>query len=454
MKRLTSILAAMALAFPYGAPVLAQEADSADVAAPDEQAQEHEQVKLIQAGWLLAVPGEPPLRDRTIIVRGDHIERIEDGFVVDTDNELDDIEVIDLRTAYVLPGLMDMHVHLSNPNEGDGLQLNSVSGDWEGPQVDQRNDVTSMVNAIVNARKTLQAGYTTVRNVGSSGWHITALRDATAAGLIEGPRIFTSVATLYPGADGGEGACSGVEGCREVTRRQIDRGADLIKIYATCSGSEPCGHQDAPGTFLPDEMEAIISTAHTREKKVAAHAHGEDGIREAVRAGVDSIEHGSFTPADILPEMRQRGTFLVPTISVQDNIRKDLSDAEGPMRAVMENFLDKHGPRMMAAYRSGVTIVAGSDAGVTPHGENARELEYYVNLGMPADEAIKAATINAARLIDREKDLGTIEPGKIADIIAVAGDPLADITMLKQVRFVMKDGRVYRDESAQESAGQ
>lgn len=407
------------------------------------------EVTVIHAGWVLAVPGKPPLKDATIVVRDGRIASIDTGFVTPAAAAGETIETVELRDGYVLPGLMDVHVHLSTPT-GDAkpLRLRGVSDELGASTEAERDDVTGLVDAIANARKTLMAGYTTVRDLGSTGWHIAALRDAINSGRLEGPRIFAAMNIIHPGSDDDPGACSGVESCRKATRRQIDMGADLIKVYASCSGSKPCGRQDAPGTFLPDELKAIVETAHTRGLRVAAHAHSEAAIREALVAGVDSIEHGSYTPADAIPLFLARGTFLVPTLSVQDNIRRDIKTAKGEMRDVMANFLANHAPRMMAAYRAGVKIAAGSDAGVAVHGNNARELELYVQAGMPAIDAIKAATVNAAALVGRDKDLGTIEPGKIADIIAVRGNPVADITALRLVRFVMKEGVVYRNDGA------
>lgn len=447
MKRLSLLLAA------YAAVCCPALAHPGEFGLPEPDANSHapvrDKVVLVQAGWLLAVPGAAPARERTIVVRNDRIERIDTGYTRPETITNADVSVLDLRNRYVLPGLMDMHVHLSmNSGSETAFRIRGVSDEIEGATAAQRNDVTQLIDSELNARKTLMAGYTTVRNVGSEGWHIVALREAIAAGKLEGPRILTSVATLYPGSDDGSGACSGVESCRRATRRQIDMGADLIKIYASCSGSRPCGRQDAPPTFLPDELKAIVDTAHSRQLRVAAHAHGEAAIRAALDAGVNSIEHGSFTPPDAIPIFKKTGAFLVPTLSVQDNIRKDIVTAKGSMLAVMQNFLAKHGPRMMAAYRAGVPIAAGSDAGIGVHGNNARELELYVKEGMPAADAIKAATVNGARLIGRDAELGTIEPGKIADIIAVGVDPLADITALQHVSFVMKDGHVFRDDLA------
>jgi imidazolonepropionase-like amidohydrolase len=449
MKRAALLLAACtafsspAFAHPDGVGLAEADATPAATAPP------RDKVKLIQAGWLLAVPGEKPLREQTVVIRNDRIQRVDRGFTASVAITDADVEVVDLRDRFVLPGLMDMHVHLAMNSGGEAaFKIRNVADDLEGASAAQRHDVTQLVDAIGNARKTLMAGYTTVRDVGSYGWNSVVLRDAVAAGKFKGPRILTAVSILRPNSGTGPGACSGVESCRTATRRQIDMGADLIKIYSTCSGSQPCGLQGAPPTFLDDELKAIVETAHSRQLRVAAHAHGEEGIRAALRAGVNSIEHGSYTPADAIAMFKKNGTFLVPTLSVQDNIRKDILTAKGPMLAVMQNFLEKHGARMMAAYRAGVKIAAGSDAGVGVHGNNARELELYVLQGMPAADAIKAATVHGAELIGRDKDLGTIETGKIADIIAVGADPIADITALQHVSFVMKDGQVYRNDAA------
>ncbi len=437
------LLAAAAMLVPIGAHFAA-----AQTSAPSPVPAATSEVTAIHAGWLLTVAGKPPLKDATIIVRDGRIASIESGFVTPVAGAGEEVKTVELRDAYVLPGLMDVHVHLSTPTGDDKpLRLRGVSDELGATTGAQREDVTELVDAMQNARKTLMAGYTTVRDLGSTGWHIAALRDAVNAGRLPGPRIFAAMNIIHPGSDEDPGACSGVESCIRATRRQIDMGADVIKVYASCSGSKPCGRQDAPGTFLPEELKAIVDTAHTRGLRVAAHAHSEAAIREALLAGVDSIEHGSYTPPDAIPLFLARGAFLVPTLSVQDNIRRDIKTAKGDMRAVMANFLANHGPRMMAAYRAGVKIAAGSDAGVAIHGNNAHELEFYVLAGMPSSDAIKAATVNAAALLNRTKDLGTIEPGKIADIIAVRANPVSDITALRLVRFVMKEGVVYRNDT-------
>jgi imidazolonepropionase-like amidohydrolase len=406
---------------------------------------------IVHAGTLLAVPGEAPLEARTIVAKDGRIMDVLSGYVGATEAaggaDEADVRFLDLRDSFVLPGLMDMHVHLSFEFGVDGQTNYGGAEEYLDQHGSAKDDAYQFVDAVSNARKTLHAGFTTVRNVGSAGWHIFALRDAIRDGNLEGPRIIASGHTIRIGADVGSGACVSVETCRRATREQIDMGADVIKIYATCSGSKSCGHEDAPSVFLEDEIRAVIETAASRELKVAAHAHGTAGINLAASAGVASIDHGSYNDEESRKIMRRNGTFLVPTLAVQDNIRKDIEDATGSMRDVMHGFLDNHGPRMLAAHKAGVRIAAGSDAGVTKHGNNARELEIYVDYGLTPEEAIIAATVNAAQLLGKEDELGTIESGKIADIIAVAGNPLDDISVLITVRTVIANGRVIRNAS-------
>ena len=405
---------------------------------------------VIHAGSLLAVPGEPPLSEKTVVIRDGRINRILDGYVLAAEAIEEEpaasVEFLDLSQAFVLPGLMDMHVHLSFEFGVDGQKSYGAAEEYLMQFQTARDDAYNFVTAIGNAHKTLDAGYTTVRNVGSMGWHIFALRDAIRDGNLEGPRIIASGHAIRIGADNGNGACASVESCRRATREQIDMGADVIKIYATCSGSKPCGYEGAPSVFLEDELNAVVEVAASRELKVAAHAHGTAGINMAAQSGVTSIEHGSYNDAESHKIMRKNGVFLVPTLAVQDNIRKDIENASGPMLEVMQGFLDNHGPRMFAAYKAGVQIAAGSDAGVTPHGKNARELELYVDYGLTPAEAVTAATVTAAQLIGMDDELGTIEAGKIADLIAVEVNPLIDIKALQNVSVVIKDGRIVKNE--------
>ena len=404
---------------------------------------------VIHAGSLLAVPGESPLHQKTIVIRDGLINRILDGYVSTAEATGDEpnasAEFLDLSEAFVLPGMMDMHVHLSFEFDVDGQKSYGAAEEYYEQQHTARDEAYNFVNAIVNARKTLDAGFTTVRDLGSIGWHIFALRDAIRDGNLEGPRIIAAGHAVRIGADEGSGACVSVESCRRATREQIDMGADVIKVYATCSGSKPCGYEGAPSVFIEDELRAVVETAGTRELKVAAHAHGTGGINLAASSGVASIDHGSYNDAESRKIMRKNGVFLVSTLAVQPRIEKDIKTAKGAMLDVMQGFLDNHGQRMFEAHEAGVQLAAGSDAGVTPHGKNAVELEMYVKYGLTPAEAITAATVNAAKLIDMEDKLGTIEVGKIADLVAVEQDPLQDIKALQNVSVVIKDGRIVKN---------
>ena len=403
---------------------------------------------VIHAGTVIAVPGSEVLKDKTIVVSDGRIAAVRDGFVdpsaaAGSGGAIP--ELLDLRDAVLLPGLMDMHVHLSMEFGVEGQRSYGVSDQYALQHRTAKDDAYFMVNAIVNARKTLEAGFTTVRNVGADGWHIFALRDGIRDGALTGPRIITAGHLIRMGADEGPGACWSVESCRRATRVQIDMGADLIKVVATCSGSKPCGNEFAPSVILEDEFRAIVDTAKSRDLKVAAHAHGTDGVNLAARLGASSIEHGSFNNAESHRIMLENGVYLVPTLAVQDNIRADIGSAGAEMVGLMQSFLDNHGPRIFAAHEAGVLIAAGTDAGVTKHGNNARELELYVEHGLTPEEAIVTATVNAASLIGMEDELGTVEPGKVADLIAVAGDPLSDISVLMNVPVVIQGGRVVKD---------
>jgi len=404
---------------------------------------------VVHAGNLLAIPGKPPLGPSTIVIKDGRIEQVKKGFAVAAElvpeEAQADFKFLDLSQEFVLPGLMDMHVHLSmNPDKAEPPEY-GTSDAFVREHKEARNDAYGLVTAIENANKTLAAGYTTVRDLGSYGWHIFALRDAIRDGRLSGPRILAAGSIIRVGADSGDNTCSGVESCRRATRTQIDKGADLIKVYATCSGGKPCGTRDAPPVFLPDEIQAVVETAASRELKVAAHAHGTAGIILAASSGVASIDHGSYNDEEAREVMIEKGVFLVPTLAVQDRIKKDIETATGPMLQVMQSFLDNHAPGMLAAYKAGVKIASGSDAGITEHGNNARELEIYVETGLTPEQAIVTATVNAAELIGRTTDLGTIEEGKLADLIAVRENPLENIAALKSVVVVVKEGDIAKD---------
>jgi imidazolonepropionase-like amidohydrolase len=406
-------------------------------------------VWVIHAGSVLVVPGEDPLTKQTIVIRDEVIERIEGGYVLPKDIDAS-AKLIDLKDQFVLPGLMDMHVHLLG-------ELSKTS----------RTDIlftTQSMEALIGAHyanKTLMAGFTTVRDLGGNPEAIYGLRDAVAKGLVPGPRIFAAGSALA--ATGGHGdidgikpellklwtpetICDGPYECRKAARYAIKMGADWIKITATGGVLS----DTATGTdqqMTDDELKEIVSTAHGLGVKVAAHAHGANGIKAALRAGVDSIDHGTFSDDEAMALFKQSGAYMVPTLSPSIKIPKMMegnafftdaikAKAYSASAAAKQTFLN--------AYKSGVKIAFGTDSAVTPHGENADEFVMMVNAGMSATDAIRSATVTSANLLGVEGKLGTLENGKLADLIAVSGNPLVDISVLTKVDFVMKEGKVMK----------
>lgn len=404
----------------------------------------------IHAGVLLDVPGTAARTRQTIVVEGERIREIRDGFLsaAQLSATPESVKVLDLRDRFVLPGLIDAHVHMTLAHN-DPRSESELSGE------------EMLIDGIVNARSTLEAGFTTVRDLGARphSWPVIVLRDAIADGKIDGPRLLVAGASISATGGHGDvsgpahetvgrpqawGVCDGAASCRRAVRRQFGQGADLIKMNATGGGGERNGGKADPPALFPDELESIVATAHSLGMKVAAHAHGTAGINAALAAGVDSIEHGSFLNGESLRLFAATGAFLVPTLSVQDRIAGEVSAAQGAMKERMQSFLAEHPANVGAAHGAGVRIALGTDAGVVPHGSNARELEWYVKVGMTPSDAIQAATVNAAQLLGIAADAGTLKAGGFADLIAVQGDPLRDIGALRKVSFVMKSGRVHK----------
>ena len=399
------------------------------------------EVLLIHAGSVIAVPGEAPLGPSTVVVRDGRIAEIAPGYV-----ERSGASSIDLKDRTLLPGLIDTHVHFSFSPE---TKLWSAA-------IDTPEDVALF--AFSNAKKTLEAGFTTVRDVGSDGWSIHALRDAVNDGTVIGPRIFLSGTSLSIVGGHGDmsglnrkttealypydytGACTGAVECALRVREAAKYGADLIKITST--GGIMSQQARGLGQHLSDEeLTAIVTAAHGLGLKVAAHAHGGAGVAASVRAGVDSIEHGTWLDGDTAKLMAKQGTWLVPTLGLLDT-RKE-TDATPAVRAKMAEARRVAGRNIRLAVQYKVKFAFGTDAGVSPHGENARQFRLLVEQGpMTPMAALRSATVDAAALLDQSDNLGTIEVGKYADMIAVPGDPYRDIAVLEHVATVIKDGHV------------
>ena len=402
----------------------------------------------IQAGRVMAVPGKPVLGASTIIVDGGRILSVQAGHIAPPEGAA----LADLRDKMVLPGLIDSHVHLASDRGGEAGLLSFVR---EEPQM-------NALEAQMNGMKTLRAGFTTVRNLGDDGATL-ALREAIKRGWVQGPRIVdaaSSISTTGGHMDGRgglnddlvahlparENLCDGVDSCRKVVRRQIDRGADVIKFATTGGVNSGTG---LATRMVEDEARALVETAHAYGRKVAVHAHGAEGIKLALRAGADSIEHGTVMDDEIIKLMKVKGTYYVPTLSTVNGYLERLAanpDAYAPdVKKQIDWRIGITGQSLAKAAPAGVKIAFGTDAGVSKHGRNADEFELMVKYGMSPVEAIKAATVNAADLLGLSAEIGTIEPGKSADLIAVAGDPTSDVRVLKSVAFVMARGEVIKD---------
>ena len=407
------------------------------------QAQEQAPVTYIKAGKLIDARAGELRTNQVIVVRGDKIEAVGPARDIKIPKGS---TVIDLSDSTVLPGLIDMHVHLTGDHRLHGYQGLSVSVPRE------------TLYGVLNAGLTLNAGFTTVRNVGASAYSAVALRDAINEGEITGPRISASGPAL--GITGGhcdnnllpseynsrgEGVADGPWAVRARVRENIKYGADVIKFCAT-GGVLSKGDSVGGQQYTFEEMKALIAEAHQHDRRVAAHAHGAEGIRAAILAGVDSVEHASLIDDEGIRLAKEHGTFLVMDIYNDTFIL-----SEGKKFGMLEESLEKE--RMIGqaqrdnfrkAHAAGVRMAFGSDGAVYPHGDNGKQFAYMVEYGMTPIEAIQAATIHAAELIGWPDTVGAIEPGKFADIIAIGSNPLDDVTILENVRFVMKGGTVYK----------
>jgi len=400
----------------------------------------------VHAGHLLDVKSGKTLNDQTLVV--------EDGKIVSSGASAEakipsDAVRIELPNATVLPGFIDSHTHLTmDPKFGyETLALSTSRQALTGAK---------------NARLTLLAGFTTVRNVGAKEFSDVALRDAINAGDVPGPRMLVSGPPLS--ITGGhcdnnmlpfeyhatsDGVADGIAAVQHKVRENIKYGADLIKVCAT-GGVLSLGDNPQHSQFTLEEMKAIVADAHRLGRKVAAHAHGAEGIRWAAEAGVDSVEHGSYIDDAGIAAMKEHGTYLVPTLYLGDWMidNAGLTRLPAPLLAKAKEVIPAARKNIAHAFAAGVKVALGTDAAVYPHGLNAHEFETMVKLGLTPLQSIQAGTLNAADLLGWSGKVGTLEPGAWADIVAVEGDPLKDITTLQRVKFVMKGGEVVKNEYA------
>jgi imidazolonepropionase-like amidohydrolase len=400
---------------------------------------------VIRAGHVLDVKSGRLLADQAIVIDGDKIVSIGPASAALAPAGA---TTIDLPNSTVLPGLIDSHVHLTGDLKNSGYRSLGISL----PR--------ATLTGAHNAKITLDAGFTTVRNVGAEGFSDVALRDAINDGDIPGPRMLVSGPLL--GITGGHcdnnllpweyhvtegGVADGIEAVQHKVRENIKYGADLIKICAT-GGVLSKGDDPQASQFTQEELKAIVADAHRLGRKVAAHAHGAQGILWATEAGVDSIEHGSYINDEDIAEMKKHGTYLVPTLYLGDWFLANAESLHVPPDVIAKGKAVMPAARknVAHAFASGVKVAFGTDAAVYPHGLNAREFAVMVKLGLTPLQSIQAATINAADLLGWSDKVGAIEPGKWADLIAVDADPLQDVTTLEHVKFVMKGGAVVRND--------
>jgi imidazolonepropionase-like amidohydrolase len=406
------------------------------------------QRSVLHCGQLIDVKNLQVLKEMSVVIEGNKITDVRKGYITAAAGD----KLIDLKNKTVMPGLIDMHVHLeseTNPNN----YLNGFT--W--------NPADYAFQSVVFAERTLMAGFTTVRDLGGSGANIS-LRNAINKEWVKGPRVYTAgkaIATTGGHADPTnnyrkdlmgdpgprEGVVNGVDDCAKAVRQRYKEGSDLIKITAT-GGVLSMAKDGSGAQFTEDEIRAIVSTAKDYGFKVAAHAHGAEGMKRAVLAGVNSIEHGTYMSEEVMTLMKQKGTYLVPTIiagkSTADSAKKPgyYPDIVRAKALVVGNFIQA---TFAKAYKAGVKIAFGTDAGVYAHGKNWMEFVYMTEAGMPILEAIRSATLSASDLLGDDR-LGVIEKDKLADIVAVDGDPVKDVKAMGNMKFVMKNGVVYKNE--------
>lgn len=404
-------------------------------------------VTVIHAGTLLAVPGEAPKTEQSVIIENGKITDVRSGYV-----SVDGAKIVDLKSSFVMPGMMDMHVHLTG-ELGDGNR-------WQ--KTVQETSAHSVMRGIMNGKKTLMAGFTTVRNLGAAMDVIFGMRDGINRGWVQGPRIIASIGVAATGGHGdisgmkselldlwsGNTTCNGPYDCRRAVRQAVKYGADLIKITST-GGVLSNTATGVAQQMEDDELVEIMKTAHSLGRKVAAHAHGTDGVNAALRAGVDSIEHGTYMDKESMKLFKKNGSYWIPTLQAGYTVMTMAKNNPNFFPPAIHPKALQVGSDMAStfarAYKGKINIAFGTDAGVGKHGTNAKEFSLMKDGGMTDHmELIQTATTEAAKVINMSDSLGALKVGYHADIIAVDGNPLNDIKELEDVDFVMKAGKVVK----------
>jgi len=403
---------------------------------------------LLHVGNLLDTNNGEISKAVTIRIKGNKILEVTKGYATPKKND----EIVNLKQSYVLPGFMDMHVHLAQEYV---------------PKAERRSKIEPEYRALFAANaasKTLMAGFTSVRNLGDGGMETISLRDAIKEGLVIGPRIFTSGKTIattgghgdptngmpkdnYSPPSPEEGVVDSPEDAKKAVRQRYKDGADGIKITATGGVLSVAKSGENP-QFTDDELNSIVATANDYGLWTAAHAHGKEGMKRAVIAGINSIEHGTYMDQEVMDLMKSKGTYYVPTIMAGDWVAEK-AKIPNFFPALVKPKAEKIGPQIQStfakAYKAGVKIAFGTDSGVSAHGDNWQEFILMTNAGMTNQDALKSATIETAKLLRIEDKLGQIKPGMLADIIAVQQNPVEDISTVENVIFVMKDGVIFKD---------
>nr|WP_153912864.1 amidohydrolase family protein [Shewanella sp. TC10] len=409
--------------------------------------------KVIHAGELLSDASEQPLKQYSLVIKDDQIFEVKKGYLTLSKDKIlssDSLEYIDLKDSFVMAGLMDMHVHLQGEigpkNDSESLRM---------------SDADVAMRSAYFANKTLMAGFTTVRDLGAKPEQIYALRDAIAKGWLSGPRIIASGGVSVTGGHGdvdgkspdlldmltSKTICDGPYDCRRATRRAIKYGADVIKITST-GGVLSDTNTGTGQQMANDELKEVIDAAHALGRKVASHAHAAEGINAALRAGVDSIEHGSYANKESIKLFKKSGAYLVPTLLAGDTVVQMANSKGNFMSDAIKAKAIRVGNDMQNnfgnAYKQGVNIAFGTDSGVSRHGDNAKEAVLMHQAGMSNKDILISATINGADLLGMSSSLGTLEQGKQADVIAMKTSPLEQIDALLDVQFVMKSGDIHK----------